>query len=60
MRVTGHALDLGVIIAYLIGITWFGTRFKEKQKSLKGYFLGGAMLRGGPLGSPLSRLKPAR
>ncbi len=37
----GHALDLGVIIAYLIGITWFGTRFKENQKSLKGYFLGG-------------------
>ncbi len=37
----GHAFDLAVIIAYLIGITWFGTRFKESQKSLKDYFLGG-------------------
>lgn len=34
-------VDLGVILAYLIGITWFGARFKESQKSLKDYFLGG-------------------
>ncbi|MBI4906403.1 MAG: sodium/solute symporter [Acidobacteria bacterium] len=34
-------LDLGVIVAYLIGITWFGVRFRETQKSLKDYFLGG-------------------
>lgn len=34
-------LDIGVIIVYLIGITWFGARFKETQKSLKDYFLGG-------------------
>ncbi|MBI3682438.1 MAG: sodium/solute symporter [Acidobacteria bacterium] len=34
-------LDLGVIAAYLIGITWFGARFRETQKSLKDYFLGG-------------------
>ncbi len=34
-------LDLGVIAAYLIGITWFGSRFKESQKSLRDYFLGG-------------------
>lgn len=34
-------LDLGVILAYLIGITWFGARFKEGQKTLKDYFLGG-------------------
>lgn len=34
-------LDLGIIVVYLIGITWFGARFKETQKSLKDYFLGG-------------------
>jgi SSS family solute:Na+ symporter len=34
-------IDLAIIIAYLIGITWFGARFKQSQKSLKDYFLGG-------------------
>src|ERR1051326_6258699 len=34
-------LDLGVIAAYLIGITWFGARFRGSQNSLKDYFLGG-------------------
>lgn len=34
-------LDLGVIFAYLIGITWFGAQFRSSQKSLKDYFLGG-------------------
>lgn len=34
-------LDLGVILLYLLGITWFGTRFRSGQKSLKDYFLGG-------------------
>ena len=38
-------LDLGVIAVYLVFITWFGARFKESQKSLKDYFLGG---RGAP------------
>src|SRR5579884_785356 len=38
-------VDLGVIVAYLIFITWFGAQFKESQKSLKDYFLGG---RGAP------------
>lgn len=33
--------DLTVILAYLIGITWFGARFRDSQKSLKDYFLGG-------------------
>ncbi|MGH9583165.1 MAG: sodium:solute symporter [Bryobacteraceae bacterium] len=33
--------DLAVIAAYLVLITWFGARFKETQKSLKDYFLGG-------------------
>src|SRR5947207_4683900 len=34
-------LDIGVILAYLIGITWFGSRFRSSQRSLKDYFLGG-------------------
>lgn len=33
--------DLAVILAYLVGITWFGARFRESQKTLKDYFLGG-------------------
>ena len=33
--------DLGVILAYLVGITWFGSRFRDNQKSLRDYFLGG-------------------
>src|SRR5438309_446386 len=34
-------LDLGVIVGYLAGITWFGSRFRSSQHSLKDYFLGG-------------------
>lgn len=34
-------LDLGVILAYLIGITLFGARFRKGQSTLKDYFLGG-------------------
>jgi SSS family solute:Na+ symporter len=34
-------LDYGVIVTYLIAITLFGFRFRESQKSLKDYFLGG-------------------
>jgi SSS family transporter len=30
-----------VIAAYLVGITWFGSRFRSSQNSLKDYFLGG-------------------
>jgi len=33
--------DWAVILVYLIGITWFGARFKESQRSLRDYFLGG-------------------
>lgn len=33
--------DLGVILLYLVGITWFGARFRSSQKTLKDYFLGG-------------------
>ena len=36
-----RTVDLGVIAAYLIAITWFGARFRHGQKSLKDYFLGG-------------------
>ena len=34
-------LDFAVILGYLIGITWFGARFRRGQKNLKDYFLGG-------------------
>ncbi len=37
--------DLVVIAGYLIFITWFGAQFREKQRSLRDYFLGG---RGAP------------
>ncbi len=36
-----RTLDLTVIVLYLVGITWFGARFREGQKTLKDYFLGG-------------------
>jgi solute:Na+ symporter, SSS family len=41
----GHLLDRTVIGLYLVLITWFGARFREKQGTLKDYFLGG---RGAP------------
>jgi SSS family transporter len=34
-------LDLAVIAVYLVGITWFGARFRHAQRTLKDYFLGG-------------------
>ncbi len=39
--VTLRPFDLVVIIAYLAGVTWFGARFRSRQRSLKDYFLGG-------------------
>src|SRR5258708_10729254 len=33
--------DLAVILAYLVAITWFGARFRNSQRNLKDYFLGG-------------------
>lgn len=33
--------DLAVVLVYLIGITWFGARFRHAQRTLKDYFLGG-------------------
>jgi solute:Na+ symporter, SSS family len=40
-----RSVDLAVIAAYLVCITWFGAQFKNTQKTLKDYFLGG---RGAP------------
>src|SRR4051812_49356707 len=34
-------LDLSIIALYLLGITWFGAKFRNTQHSLKDYFLGG-------------------
>src|SRR3954467_8575614 len=34
-------VDLAVILAYLVAITWFGARFRSGQKNLRDYFLGG-------------------
>src|SRR5579871_3569358 len=34
-------VDLAVILVYLLGITWFGARFRRGQRSLHDYFLGG-------------------
>lgn len=36
-----HRADLAVIAAYLAGVTWLGAHFRESQKSLRDYFLGG-------------------
>jgi SSS family solute:Na+ symporter len=36
-----RVVDLAVIAAYLAGVTWFGAQFRQKQSSLKDYFLGG-------------------
>src|SRR6202034_1863189 len=33
-------LDLAIIVAYLIAITWFGARFRRGQANLRDYFLG--------------------
>lgn len=34
-------LDLAVVLVYLVGITWFGARFRRTQRTLHDYFLGG-------------------
>ncbi|HET6936124.1 MAG TPA: sodium transporter, partial [Candidatus Angelobacter sp.] len=34
-----HPTDLVIIVVYLIGITFFGLRFRKSQKSLRDYFL---------------------
>ncbi len=34
-------LDLSVIAVYLLGVTWFGARFRKSRTDLSQYFLGG-------------------
>src|ERR1700732_5215956 len=36
-----HPLDLAIVIAYLIGVTALGMRFRRGQHNAKDYFLGG-------------------
>ncbi|HLG96351.1 MAG TPA: sodium:solute symporter [Bryobacteraceae bacterium] len=36
-----HSIDFVVIAIYLAAITWFGARFRTRQRGLKDYFLGG-------------------
>ena len=39
MRTGLNAVDLAVIVAYLLGVTAFGLRFRRHQRTLKDYFL---------------------
>jgi SSS family transporter len=36
-----HSLDLAIVIAYLLGVTALGMRFRRGQKDARDYFLGG-------------------
>ena len=36
-----HPVDLVIVIAYLVGVTLFGLRFRQQQHDLQDYFLGG-------------------
>lgn len=36
-----NALDLGVIAAYMAGVTLFGLRFRKQQRTIKDYYLAG-------------------
>jgi SSS family transporter len=36
-----HAVDLGIVIAYLLGVTALGVWFRRGQQDAKDYFLGG-------------------
>jgi SSS family transporter len=40
-RMRLHALDVFIIVVYLIAITLFGLRFRSSQRSLRDYFLAG-------------------
>ena len=40
-QVPVRPFDLAIIAVYLAGVTWFGARFRNSQKTLKDYFLGG-------------------
>jgi SSS family solute:Na+ symporter len=39
MRIT--PVDLAILVLYLVGVTWFGARFRRGQQNLRDYFLGG-------------------
>jgi len=39
-----NTLDLGIIVAYLVGVTLFGLHFRRKQQTLKNYFLAGNVI----------------
>jgi Na+/proline symporter len=34
-----HLIDVLAIVLYLLGITWFGLRFRNGERSLRSYFL---------------------
>jgi Na+/proline symporter len=36
-----HPLDLAIVIAYLLGVTFLGLHFRQQQHDAKDYFLGG-------------------
>jgi len=36
-----HPVDLVIVIAYLLGVTFLGLRFRKQQHNLRDYFLGG-------------------
>lgn len=36
-----HPLDLVIVVAYLLGVTLLGLRFRQQQHDVKDYFLGG-------------------
>ncbi len=36
-----HPLDLAIVIAYLLGITALGMKFRREQHDVSDYFLGG-------------------
>ena len=36
-----HPVDLVIVIAYLVGVTLLGLRFRQQQHNLQDYFLGG-------------------
>src|SRR5580698_5012475 len=40
MHIPLRTVDLVIVVLYLLGITWFGLRFRNKgERSIKSYFL---------------------
>jgi len=44
-----NLLDLSIIVFYLIGITWIGSRFYQKQTNMKEYLLGSKVMKWFPV-----------